>query len=79
VAAGAGMTRPKDDAYPNWYTEDQHGETGLSKLEYFAAAALQGILANRGYVFLSPEERADSAVRAARALVEALNTPEGVA
>lgn len=61
------MIRANDDAFPT-------DECGLSKREYFAAAILQGLLANpingvKEYAVLS-----DLAVMLADNLIESLNT-----
>lgn len=47
--------------------------TGLTKREYFAAMALQGLLANDSGLITS---KARDAVQAAEALIEILNKPK---
>ena len=47
--------------------------TGLTKREYFAAMALQGLLANDSGLITS---KARDAVKAAEALIEILNKPK---
>ena len=48
-----------------------YGDTGLTKREYFAAIALQGILASD--LDASVEDFATTAVKCADALIDALN------
>ena len=47
--------------------------TGLTKREYFAAMAMQGLLANDSGLITS---KARDAVKAAEALIEILNKPK---
>lgn len=56
------------------YTEDS--QRGLSKLEYFAAAALNGLLSADTELTLTEERAARFALNAARALVAELAKPE---
>ncbi len=58
-----------DPAYP---TNGDYAP-GLTKREYFAAATLQGIVANSYHRCLSDKEVAERAVSLADALIEALN------
>ena len=81
------MTKPTENAFPLVLpvADDFSLEYGLSKREYFAALALQGIIANRGneVPFVNPEIDpsfpelalvwAQDAVAAADALLEVLN------
>ena len=63
-------TKSASSAFP--YSEDQ--TTGLTKREYFAAIALQGLLAGRNIESeLSQDDWAEMAVQHADALIEALN------
>jgi ABC-type protease/lipase transport system fused ATPase/permease subunit len=71
------MTNPNDSATGFAWSADQTGTSGLTKREYFAAMAMQGILANRWSmenVNLSDEEKAYMSVNMADALINALNT-----
>lgn len=56
------------------YIEDSQG--GLSKLEYFAAAALTGLLSADTDLTLTEERAARFAVKAVRALLTELQKPE---
>lgn len=74
-------TDPNDQAYPVATTDHDAGHFGLTKREYFAALALQGLLASPlepGELDgLSPDDILNhfsaSAVSYADALIEALN------
>ena len=59
-------------AFANEYSIDAPQE-GLTKREYFAAMALQGLLANDSGLITS---KARDAVQAAEALIEILNKPK---
>jgi glycerol kinase len=48
-------------------------KTGLTKREYFAAMAMQGILSNEDNSYETAEDKAETAVKSADALIEALN------
>ena len=65
----------KDAAFPQTVEGEEaiYHTKGLSKREYFAAMAMQGMLANRiiGYKFLAEES-----VMMANALIEALNNKD---
>jgi hypothetical protein len=68
-------TNPNEPAFskPAFYHPDgglDSPNTGLTKREYFAAMALQGLLALGGVVYQSPVK---SAVEYADALIEELN------
>lgn len=53
-----------------------YGQAGLTKREYFAAMAMQGILANlHNYSFEHDSEIAKSAIYKADALITELNKP----
>lgn len=62
------MTNPNDNAFPN---SAYPSAAGLTKREYFAAMALQGLHANRPYAFTV--DNAGESVKAADALIAALN------
>ena len=70
------MTDPKDLAFPtNHISPERRWEPvyhcGLSKREYFAAMAMQGILADG--ITGAPKEFSEWAVKLADSLIEALN------
>lgn len=74
-------TEPNEPAFACPAVDGQHGTSdGLTKLEYFAAAALQGLLANdwSGYRGSDPDCKkiCITAVHYAQALVTALNENE---
>ena len=50
-----------------------YGDTGLTKREYFAAMAMQGISANASLTSTSFEKIAEWSVKQADALIEELN------
>lgn len=52
-----------------------HSEGGLTKREYFAAMALQGLLASQqpGYTFSTADEACNAAIEHADALINQLN------
>lgn len=52
---GQAFPCPNPDFDGNWNKE--HGLYGMSLLNYFAAAALQGLLANPGYKLFDAEEQ----------------------
>lgn len=64
-------TDPNDFAYPSGSLAETYG-LGLTKREYFAAMALQGIL-SRERPISSYQVAAEDAVGFADALIEALN------
>ena len=70
------MTNGNDTAYPlpERYTEHEDFD-GLTKREYFAAMAMQGIIAahNIYETGIDNEVNARTAINAADALIEALN------
>jgi hypothetical protein len=72
------MTKPNESINSFKY-DDGYGDngttTGLTKREYLAAAALQGLLPRVTHEFGRPAENiyAERAVRYADALIEALN------
>lgn len=65
------MTDGNDQAFPLPETAQWGRVEGLSKREYFAAKAMQGICAKYGTEFQRPTSR--EAVLYADALIEALN------
>jgi len=68
------MTKPNSTAYPR---SGEHTDWGLTKREYFAAMAMQGLLANGSDVDLTlPDSTigiSRDAVEYADALIAALN------
>lgn len=66
------ITRANDLAYPV-RKMDTINYTGLTKREYFASMALQGIIANKDGLDIKIERIAESAVDMADALIEELN------
>lgn len=66
----------KKDSYGNWEVEPGYGKPGLTKREYFASKAMQGILAGEpgGDVeMLSTVSIAGWSIRLADALIAELN------
>jgi hypothetical protein len=63
-------TKANEPAYPNKQTPSLKG---LTKREYFAAMALQGIIANKDGLDIKIERIVESAVDTADALIEELN------
>ena len=78
-------TNPNDSAFNsnakveyNDYTKTQYREnTGLTKREYFAGLAMQGILSNFAAKNLKASSVSKEALFHADALIEALNKKEG--
>lgn len=69
-------TKPNDQVTPITLANEQLCE-GLTKREYFAAMALQGLAANTfAWQELDPESQAELAVLYAEELVKALNASE---
>jgi len=66
------MTNGNDLSYP--YTFADMGNPGLTKREYFAAMAMQGILAAPNSLDTHTNDIANSAVILADSLITALNT-----
>jgi hypothetical protein len=73
---------PHQPAFPNaWEETNEHGvkfpfvTNGLTKREYFAVQALAGLLA-QSPCSASAEQFAQEAVRAADALIKALEAPD---
>lgn len=67
------MTDKNDAAFARPASENNMGEYGLSKREYFAALALQGLLSDSGETYPMPKEISEWAVKYADALIDALN------
>ena len=69
------MTNPNESANPvflqNGLTYDSHVDIGLTKREYFAAMAMQGMLAKYGTDYQA--QHAKESVYMADELIEALN------
>jgi hypothetical protein len=63
-------TKANEPAYPN---KQVSLWKGLTKREYFAAMALQGIIANKDGLDIKIERIVESAVDTADALIEELN------
>jgi hypothetical protein len=63
-------TKANEPAYPN---KQVSSLKGLTKREYFAAMALQGIIANKDGLDIKIERIVESAVDTADALIEELN------
>lgn len=73
------MTGPHSRAFARPASEDERArpvQAGLSKLEYFAAAALSGLLASDTEGTLKEETAVKWAVSHARALLSALEAEE---
>ena len=77
-------TDPTAPAFPRSLSETSHAprryaleQDGVSKLEYFAAAAFTGILSADTSGDLTAEQSARAAVKHARALIAALNAEAG--
>lgn len=67
------MTKATDTAFP--LVDDKNGwyEGGLTKREYFAATAMQGVLANAYHKVIKYDYLAEQAVAAADALINQLS------
>ena len=63
-------TEPNEPAYPNIQVPSLKG---LTKREYLAAMAMQGIIANKDGLDIKIERIVESAVDTADALIEELN------
>jgi len=67
------MTNPNENAFP----EVPGGFTGLTKREYFAAMAMQGVMTGPDYKHVdSASKVAEWAVAQADALINELNKPK---
>jgi|LakMenE01Jun11ns_1017448.scaffolds.fasta_scaffold8264387_2 hypothetical protein len=62
------MTNPNDSATGFAWSQEQSGTSGLTKREYFAAMAMQGLLSNPNTIF-----ETQYAVIIADALIAELN------
>lgn len=76
------MTDENDNAFPlvsPEESEEQLIDTGMSKLEYFAVKAMQGLLTHpfdlRGEI-MDRDQIAINAVKQANALIDALNSTD---
>ncbi len=73
---GPKTTFPDDSAYPSW----EFTQRGLTKREYFASMAMQGMLAHPGTIADMPQKHPDTVAKAAviyaDALIEELNKEE---
>jgi hypothetical protein len=70
------MTHPKSNAFPLAFKETDNTIDGMTKLEYFAAAAMQGFIASYAIPDVGNPQAdivAKYAVAYAKALVEELN------
>jgi hypothetical protein len=72
------MTKPDDSAFPAQPLGTDglpvnELATGLTKREYFAAMAMQGLLANPSVVGLSGQVLIDKSIKYGLALIERLN------
>ena len=63
-------TKANEPVYPNKFVPILYG---LTKREYFASMALQGIIANKDGLDIKIERIVESAVDTADALIEELN------
>jgi len=69
------MKQSEEPAFP--YTDaETFAYNGVSKREYFAALAMQGILANKDFSTFSTIETAKLALEMADKLLETINTPD---
>jgi hypothetical protein len=66
------IAKKNESAFPI-IAEDYIIDGGLTKREYFAAMALQGIIANKDGLDIKIERIVESAVDTADALIEELN------
>jgi hypothetical protein len=66
-------TKAKEPAFPLIGDDGHIINAGLTKREYFAAMALQGIIANKDGLDIKIERIVESAVDTADALIEELN------
>lgn len=69
------MENKNQSAYPftptrPWDTESENGFSGLTKREYFAGLAMQGLLAKSDSVNVDEEKIALNAVKCADAILE---------
>lgn len=68
------MTRINDTTYPA--NPETHSQAGLTKLEYFTAMAMQGIVATMANCYHAEQNHAviaEAAVKIARATINKLN------
>ena len=69
------MTNPNDSATGFAWSQEQQGTSGITKREYFAAMAMQGLLANGKYI-CNYKLLGEESVMFANALIEALNNTD---
>ena len=69
------MTNPNDPAFPALYGQT-NGADGLTKREYFAAMAMQGLLAKNGFPVFEAD-LSTKAVRIADSVMAFLDVPKG--
>ena len=69
------MIEPNDSAFATPSSQYYQGEAGLTKREYFAALAMQGIIAqpDEAARLMDYSQRAEFSVNQADALIAALN------
>lgn len=66
-------TKPNDATFPLKDDDYYLKQTGLTKLEYFAAAALQGLAANPNINWVSEDKIAKASLVCAKILINELN------
>lgn len=64
--------------YPAFPTTDDYAHSGITKREYFAISAMQGILASGEYYTSVRKIIASEAVHLADALIDELNKQDGL-
>lgn len=68
------MSNPKDTAFPSAFGDGISATKGLTKREYFAALALQGLLSSAPVeANLNVKGYAEASVKLSDALIEELN------
>lgn len=69
------MTKPNENAFPFQDNgTDNSVDWGMTKLEYLAAMAMQGLISTQSENnYFTDQQIAESAVNYAKALIEALN------
>jgi hypothetical protein len=83
---GVDVAYANDSAYPVQFQKDEstgvvvnYAQSGLTKLEYFAGLAMQGLCTNagrNGYLVEQPQFIVAASVKAARALLAELEKPQ---
>ena len=69
----ANYTGGNESAFPREFGVVDYGVHGLTKREWLAGLAMQGIMANPSFTTNSPEDIAAGAIEQADALIEELN------